>query len=204
MKQCPHCNSDINIDINYANHVRWCNSNPKAIEYRLKAANKEHMQTMALRRIESGNLNGYCNPNYCLSEEAKEKLRQAFTGRTLTEESKKIISEKALASKHRRLRRKMIEYNGVMLDSTWELELAKRLDSLNIKWVRPEPLPWTDLQGKTHNYFPDFYLVDYGLYLDPKNSYAMEVQQQKLNIICKMYNIKILTTLDECKSFSIT
>ena len=66
-------------------------------------------------------------------------------------------------------------YKGITLDSSWELELAKRLDDLNIKWNRPDPLKWKDSNGLEHNYFPDFYLVDHNLYLDPKNPGAYKV-----------------------------
>ena len=79
-----------------------------------------------------------------------------------------------------------------------------RLDELNIQWKRPStPIKWIDLAGKEHNYFPDFYLCDYDMFLDPKNPRAVAVQQGKLTIIQnQMPNLKILTTLKECKEFS--
>ena len=87
----------------------------------------------------------------------------------------------------------MIEYKGIMLDSTWELKLAKILDKIKIKWIRPDPIKWTDKKGITHNYFPDFFLPKYNLFLDPKNPYAIEVQKEKLDIILEKYrNIVII------------
>ena len=35
-------------------------------------------------------------------------------------------------------------YKDVLLDSSWELALAIRLDELNIKWIRPERIMWID------------------------------------------------------------
>ena len=98
----------------------------------------------------------------------------------------------------------MIEYNGVMLDSTWELELAKRLDSLGIDWIRPEPIKWIDGENVEHNYFADFYLKNYDIYLDPKNPYAIKAQKEKLKYLLTQHkNIIIIETLEECKNFSI-
>ena len=98
----------------------------------------------------------------------------------------------------------MIEYNGVWLDSTWEFELAKRLDELKVKWVRPNPIPWVDEKGVTHNYFPDFYLPDFNLFLDPKNPHAVNVQKKKLACILTQYsNIVIIKSLEECSNYKI-
>lgn len=126
-----------------------------------------------------------------------------WLGKKHSDESKKIISEKARASKHRRLRKGMVEYNGVMLDSSWELELAKRLDYLGIEWIRPEPIEWIDNSGKRRNYFPDFYLPKLDLYLDPKNPAAFNAQKEKIECLQKQIkNLKFLRTLEECKSFT--
>ncbi len=123
-------------------------------------------------------------------------------GKNHTGQSKLLMSERALASPHRRLKRKMIKYKDVWLDSTWELALAEKLDELMIRWVRPDPIPWTDLAGVDHNYFPDFYLPDFNLFLDPKNPYALSVQSEKINILKKRYkNIIFIDSLEKCKNF---
>jgi hypothetical protein len=124
-------------------------------------------------------------------------------GRPHTTETKEKLRKLALNSNHRRLKKNTIIYNGVLLDSTWELVLAKRLDYLGIKWNRPEPLKWKDESGITHNYFPDFYLEEYNLYLDPKNPHAFRVQKKKLDLLMKTYNnIVIIKTLQECQTYS--
>lgn len=201
---CPHCDTDlINKKASEkANHIRWCDKNPKSKDYRLAASN----------RIKDNRIGSV------LSEETKEKIRQAhkdgkyshikhsewWVGKNHSDNTKEKIRQKALLSPHRRLKRKMIEYKGIFLDSTWELELAKRLDSIGIKWIRPDPLIWIDDEGNSHHYFPDFYLPDYNLFLDPKNQQAVKVQKKKLDLLLLQHsNIKILTSLEECKTFSI-
>lgn len=75
-------------------------------------------------------------------------------------------------------------YNGVVLDSNWELELAKWLDLKNIKWERPKYIEWFD-GVKRRKYFPDFYLPEYDIYLDPKNRLVIKQDQKKLEEVTK-------------------
>jgi hypothetical protein len=182
-----------------ANHTRWCLQNPKrnsSID-NLKNA-RQNISTdsrkQAAQKIKQLHQEGRYNSAY---EKKKGRI-----GNKHTEKTKKHLSEKALLSKHRRLQRNIQVYNGIMMDSSWEVELAKRLDALKIKWTRPDPLPWIDDHGITHNYFPDFYLPEYNLYLDPKNPQAERVQKHKLDCLLMQYdNIVILRTLVECKEY---
>lgn len=126
-----------------------------------------------------------------------------FKGKKHSQESKDKIREKALLSDHRRLKKKMIEYNGILLDSTWELILAKRLDSLNVKWIRPKPIKWKDSDGVFHNYFPDFYLEKYDLYIDTKNPYACIVQADKIVILKNLLtNLLILDNIRDIETYN--
>lgn len=54
------------------------------------------------------------------------------------------------------------------MDSSWELIVAKYLDSLNIKWIRNKNSFNYECDNKIHKYFPDFYLVDYDYYIEVK------------------------------------
>jgi hypothetical protein len=126
-----------------------------------------------------------------------------FKGRFHSEESKQKIKEKALASKHRRLKKNTIGYRGITLDSTWELILAKSLDEQNILWVRPDPIVWKDEENKEHHYFPDFFLPEYNLFIDPKNPYAYKVQKKKIDIIKKqLTNLIFLCSIEEINEFA--
>lgn len=60
--------------------------------------------------------------------------------------------------------KQFIKYNDVILDSSWELIVAKSLDENGIRWNRPTFFRLSD--GR--RYTPDFYLLDYNIYLDPK------------------------------------
>ena len=58
----------------------------------------------------------------------------------------------------------------VLMDSTWEVALAKNLDELGIKWVRDESmiLEYKTVRGRKRKYIPDFYLPDFKLYVEVK------------------------------------
>lgn len=72
------------------------------------------------------------------------------------------------------------EGKEVLLESSWEVEIADLLIELNIEWIRPTPIKWFDINNKSHLYYPDFYLVRQNIYLDPKNPYCVEKDKEKL------------------------
>lgn len=176
-------------------HSKFCEKNPnrkrnlKQMEKARKVANQFSHNQFTKAKKEGKTLES--------SLKGKSKIGKKHSNKT-----KKLLSKLALSSSHRRLKRNCIEYNGILLDSTWEVELAKRLDHLSIKWIRPHPLKWKDENGILRNYFPDFYLPEFDMYLDPKNSYAYRVQKKKIDILTKLYpNIKWILSLEECKTF---
>ena len=186
-----------------ANHVLWCEQNPNINVQKSNLHGRTKL--MEESRRESGFLNAASKAKI-LGESYVSPLKGIPNThfKNHTDETIKKIKDKALASDHRRLRKGTILYKGILLDSSWELELAKRLDFLNINWIRPKNLKWKDQNGIEHNYFPDFYLIDYDLYLDPKNPAAFINQKEKIEILNKTYsNIVFLKTLQECKNFSV-
>lgn len=81
----------------------------------------------------------------------------------------------------------------VFLQSTYELEYAKRLDSQGISWVRnKKKFPYV-FEGKLKNYYPDFYLVDEDVYVEVKG-YQTERDLAKWKHF--PYKLKIITGKD--------
>lgn len=205
MFKCKHCKKEIEglSTANKANHSRWCLDNPKRSTY--GAGCKQMHTDEAKAKRTAGIKKAYAEGKY------DNLVRKTNFGFKHTDEAKALISQKALASKHRRLVRSIREYvkkDGtiVMLDSSWEEALAKRLDETSVEWIRPEePIPYVTSDGKTHNYFPDFYLPAYDLYLDPKNPAAMAAQKDKLECLkTVMYNLILIDSLDSCLNFKIS
>ncbi len=192
MNKCKHCFIDISNLTKHekANHVRWCEKNPKRNDY---SSNLENAR-MNIKKHSNQFIKAKQNNQVCIvSKETKIKLKNAFGGKHHSDETRKLISEKARLNPYRRKCKSVVYYNGFRFDSKWEVEVAKILDKNNIKWIQPKPLVWIDKNGKNHNYFADFYLIDYDLYLDPKNDYCIKVQKEKLNYLKNNYdNVHIL------------
>jgi len=220
--ECKYCHVKFELDDKpkgwMANHSRWCYKNPRAVEDKLKISltNSESLKNgrakalskesrmKATEKIKQHHANGVYDSVY-----EYNRLNPTMLGKKHSEESKLKMSEKFRTLTHRRLQKKCVDYRKkdgsiVKLDSSWEVVLAERLDNLNIDWIRPEPIKWYDLENKHHNYFADFYLPKYDVYLDPKNPHVFKVQAEKIEILNKTYsNIIWIRTLEECKNFDI-
>jgi len=82
--------------------------------------------------------------------------------------------------------------NMVILQSSYELKVAKELDSNNIEWVRPAYMNYIDSKNKYRKYYPDFYLKDYDVYLDPKNDWLIKNDTEKIRRCQKQNNVIII------------
>lgn len=94
-------------------------------------------------------------------------------------------------------------YKDIWMDSSWEVELAKFLDSHNITWLRSRKIvfDWIDSHQNNRRYYPDFYLPQYNLYLDPKNKYLFEKDKEKIAAVKAKHGINLLVgDLDTIKA----
>jgi hypothetical protein len=210
---CVHCQMKFSSKMNFsfrANHTRWCKKNPKielyknSIEYARSCLTKES-RNKTIEGIKRAHIDGKYKDAYKKGYETKLKNNTHLH----TDKTKAILSKKARESNHRRIlksTRKYVRKDGttILLDSSWEEALAIRLDSLGIEWIRPNPIKWVDKSGKSHNYFPDFYLPNQNLFLDPKNNAVYNLSLEKIKEVKKLLpNLKILRSLDECKNFQV-
>jgi len=81
----------------------------------------------------------------------------------------------------------------VMMDSTWEVALAKKLDELGIKWRRDESmiLEYRTVRGRKRKYIPDFYLPDYDLYVEVKG-YWTDAARYKMKDVVERNQVEML------------
>lgn len=145
------------------------------------------------------------------------RLIASRKGKHHSKETKQRLIKIALAANYQRVTKHTEDYickDGtiVRLDSSYERKLAKIFDDNDIKWIRPKPLVWYSNNGMKHHYYSDFYLIDYDLYIDPKNEYCFKVQAEKIQYIKEHYKnciflhkydleeTKILKLLDIYKS----
>lgn len=192
MWKCIYCNKEFN-NLNpsqKANHSRWCISNPKRNIY---TNNLNYMRSCITPEIAKKRNNSiklaWNNGKY-----SKVDFGAKMRGKHLSEEAKRKISIAGLNNKYQRVCKSTVIYKGIKLDSKYEVRVAEILDKNNIKWTRGSTLLWIDKGNKQHNYYPDFYLIDYDVYLDPKNSYCFVTQKEKIDYIKAHYkNVFFLT-----------
>lgn len=115
-----------------------------------------------------------------------------FNGRKHTIKTKERMSEiRVVKLNHKAFYSKRVDYNGTILDSSYEFKLAKSLDDNNVKWIRPKSLKWND-DGQIRRYIPDFYLPDYDVYLDPKNDFLIKKDKRKIHLTEQFNDVTIL------------
>lgn len=162
---CNFCKLEKQTKNAMSNHISRCRKNPNrkiqtgggsAIAWN-KGLTKATYNRVAHSDINKKNMQGI-NLGRKHSEEFKNKARVNAIKRSLggVRQSKKIT------------------YNGKTLGSSYELIVAKSLDENKITWDTCKRIKYTDPFGKERTYTPDFYLVEYDVYLDPKNDFLIE------------------------------
>ena len=123
------------------------------------------------------------------------KISIALTGRKtppeVVEKRMKTLSEHPIKYKKHLYKSKF----GIIINmkSSWEVQYAKYLDSLNLIWrYEPEGFPL----GNGHRYFPDFYLSDLNEYHEVKG-YMRKSAQEKIELFIQAYPNKTLKIIDE-------
>lgn len=203
---CKQCNNSLSYS---DKHKKFCN-NSCAAKYnntrrkpRTEASRKKTSKKLTGKKVSDetklkikNNWNGglkYCKIKVTECNTCKNIFVQRNSGikKTCSEKCRYIAMR--LRSYHNGNKKLFLfnnPYQGqVVLESSWELEIAELLTEKKIKWIRPEPMKWVDNENKEHLYYPDFYLPEKDLYLDPKNPYCMELDTEKMEIVSKEINI---------------
>lgn len=140
---------------------------------------------------EKGNLGGAHLKGKPKSEETRLKMKayansaegKKIRSENLTKTLKRLnTDEKYVANLREQGRKQMLKnledehyghkrykYNDISYRSTWEVEVAKVLDTLHLEYkYEPTRFTYQDEEGILRLYIPDFYLPKYKLYLEVK------------------------------------
>lgn len=138
-------------------------------------------------------------------EKASKTLKEGYASGKIIQhpQSEEFKKKQSIRAKERNLggwySSKRIDYNGISMQSSYEVAVAKSLDENQIKWERPNPFQY-EMDGKQHRYYPDFYLPDYNVYLDPKNDFLINnpnprygiKDSDKIRLVEEQNNVRIL------------
>jgi hypothetical protein len=156
--------------------VAWNKGLTKEINDRVKAQSDSMIQGYKTGRI--------AKPKPDINKSRETALKHGFGGyRENAGKSKKFRVDDSFGKQ-------------VCLQSSYEFRCSEILNELGIKWIRPKFLKY-ELEGKVKNYFPDFFLVDYNIYLDPKNSYLAIKDKEKIKSVIDYNSVNVVILLEE-------
>lgn len=200
--KCLECSSTFEYD---KKNKKFCNrscsakfNNNKRIENGFERTVESRLKTSESRkgRVGSNNQTRYCKIYLIECKVCKsKKFVDTYKKNNKTCGSEDCILQCITDRSYQNGGQKIFKYLNkiqnkvISLQSSWELEVATLLDELNINWIRPENIKWNDSTGKLRRYFPDFYLIDFDTYLDPKNPLCMKNDKEKIGIISKQVKL---------------
>lgn len=80
---------------------------------------------------------------------------------------------------------KWFKIDGKKVQGTWELNLALKMNELNILWQRCKPLVYYK-ENKEKRYTPDFYLPEYNLFLEIKGFWIAD-SKEKMRLVSEQH-----------------
>lgn len=166
--ECAYCGRLCETKRSKSSHERLCKENPNRKDSAFVSYNKTREPTnQFIKAAKEGRV-------VSVSDETRKKLSATLTGRHISIEHRYKLSGAAIKNGFGGVRQsKKIDYNGIKLGSSYELEVAIGLDEFNVKWYQPKRLNYIDCTGKNRTYTADFYLPEYDVYLDPKNDFLI-------------------------------
>lgn len=187
---CRFCGSERKNPRSLRNHERLCKSNPKRrlsiIDYTKRKTSNQY-----IKAVERG-LPPPVSP--CKGVTGKK-------GCVHTDEFK--LNQRAVALARGLggvTQSRWIRYNGKVLGSTYELRVAQSLDEHGVKWDTCTKFKYMDPHGKLRTYTPDIYLIDFDVYLDPKNDFLIQnvnpalgfKDVDKIKLVEEQNNIRVI------------
>lgn len=90
---------------------------------------------------------------------------------------------------------KWYKVNGVSVQGTWERNVAQKFQETGVNWVRPTTSFHVfkyEMDGKTRFYTPDFFLIDFKIYLEIKGYWWGDGKKKMESVINQHPDRKIL------------
>jgi hypothetical protein len=191
--ECCFCGEKYSTSSGCGTHVKQCKLNPNRVQrktnYAWNKGKTKHTDIRILKVSEEKiakfkskeyTPSGFCSPEYYLTEEHRKNSSKGGGYRENAGRSKKFKVKDSFGKE-------------VTLQSSYELKCSQLLNDMSIQWVRPSYLKY----DVTRKYFPDFYLIEYDLYLDPKNSYLAKIDKDKIDKVIKFNNVKVYILTEE-------
>jgi hypothetical protein len=203
-RKCEYCNKD--IEYNKRNTNRFCNRSCSRSYQNINRTMTNDIKTkisLSLKRIGENKLGEKISKYYLKPKKCKEcgniiffeNKNQSYCSDECRGKKWKYVAMKISCIGGNK-NRNSLWYNSsiagkVFLESSYELKVAKELDENKIEWMRPKFM-FYEINNKKKRYFPDFYLIEYDIFLDPKNDFLIKQDMEKINLVQEQNNVRIL------------
>lgn len=188
--KCKFCNRETtNAGANKA-HENRCVKNPNKVDLTEKQKRKYSNSIPWNKGLDKLSNESVKKQSESLAEGYKTGRIQTYEVSEIEKEKRSIRAKEICLGGYRPHPNKGSYYKNTWFDSKWEVQVARSLDENNIKWERPRyGFIWNE---KGNKYYPDFYLVDHDVYLDPKNEFLQKKDKIKIEEAQRINNIKVI------------
>lgn len=214
--KCSFCEKEYKRISDQHQHEKWCKENPNHLVKQSPSKSEKWLEAMHQRK-------GHGTNQFTKARElglpppiSGTKGKQIWLGKKHSEESKKKTSNsmrKLIQEGNREysfFHRKTYWFDGERLDSSYELRVAQELKEHKIKFeAHPKGLNYIGADRVIRTYFPDFYLEDFDIYLDPKNAFLLSekykyrglTSKEKIKRAEEYNNVKIIILSEDNLTF---
>jgi len=182
---CSFCGSERHNKNSWFNHERTCSENKNRNYKNGMTGKKGSNQYLKCQKL------NLPKPKYDTSNRPKPIWMQQDREVWL-QSIKGNGGYRANAGNSKKFRVKDSFGKDVVLQSTYELLCSQILNEIGVLWVRP-----TYLKYDNKKYFPDFYLIEHDIYLDPKNSYRANLDNEKIQKVILQNGVNLFVVLKE-------
>ncbi len=196
MKYCPICN----IKLNYKSNHIWRAHSEKGISHGKSTGSKSKGRKSHRKGLTKETSEEINRTSQKLSETLKKQvLEGTYVPRKMSDSNKEKLSIRQ-SLKNTGGKCKWFEYNGQYVQGTWELNIVKKLDELNIKWYRPKhksDIIEYKIDGKIKKYTPDLFLIEENIYIEIKGYWWGDDKKKMEAVISQNKNKKIIIEKNE-------
>lgn len=163
--------------------------------YRTKATHPDWANQIADTQRNSGKMLGDANPmrrSDVASKMSKTRREKVTSNPEYLKQSSERMCKAWTSGKYDDVRTGRCKWfthtlpdgQSVKLQGTWEVVLARHLDSLKIAYdAHSGRISYVDREGTNRSYYPDFYVPSVDCYLDVKGDYFDSLQKSKFDDI---------------------
>jgi hypothetical protein len=183
--ECKFCHRGIKNKGSLVAHEKVCPGNPERVKYQRSPKAGAQKGSVPWNK----GLSADVDVRVATTAAKNAVILKGRPGKKHTNETRMKMSEsrkrlyesgwESTAGRTKKIRYTSPIAGDVTLDGSWELRVAKHLDSIGVKWVRNKArFPYVRPDGKSSTYQPDFFVSEWNTYIEVKG-YETDIDRAK-------------------------